>query len=355
LAFKKYVDVFADGYGDDEFGDPGTGLGALSARSGVAGDTIRYTFEVENEGLDNDVYQINASAPAGWTVVFDDGTGLLTPPFDTTVLTPGEIRSYTALVVTPFSAAGGSYDVIVDAVSTGFANRYDSATLRANIVDAQYGADLAVDGNGYGLTGDDGAGGFALKTAQWDTPVTFNTELINTGNQSTAYAVSFSAPPGATVSVWYGGTQYTSPFTTAAVPDGGTTTMTLEVQVASPSRGGDYETILRAVAVNDTLQLDSIRGVLRLVEPGFDLIIAASGDDIYDDTFSGLGGASSNAGERGSVVSFPITIQNESSLPDSFLMDWEQPQGAWTAVLEYDGIDRAFPFTTPVIAPFSEA
>ena len=355
LVFKKFVDVFADGYGDDEFGDPGTGLGALSTRSGVAGDTIRYTFEVENEGLDNDVYQINASAPAGWTVVFDDGTGLLTPPFDTTVLTPGEIRSYTALVVTPFSAAGGSYDVIVDAVSTGFANRYDSATLRANIVDAQYGADLAVDGNGYGLTGDDGAGGFALKTAQWDTPVTFNTELINTGNQSTAYAVSFSAPPGATVSVWYGGTQYTSPFTTAAVPDGGTTTMTLEVQVASPSRGGDYETILKAVAVNDTLQLDSIRGVLRLVEPGFDLIIAASGDDIYDDTFSGLGGASSNAGERGSVVSFPITIQNESSLPDSFLMDWEQPQGGWTAVLEYDGIDRAFPFTTPVIAPFSEA
>jgi uncharacterized repeat protein (TIGR01451 family) len=354
LVVNKFVDLVADGNGADVFGDPGTGLGAYSTVSGVAGDTLRYAFDVENEGVDSDSYELTATAPAGWVVLIDDGTGPQPLPITTSAIAAGEVRSYDVLVVAPTSTSGGGYDVIVDAMSTAFANRFDSATLHATVVDALYGVDMVVDGNGYGVTGDGGAGGFALGAAPWNTTLTYDVEVINTGNQVTAYDVSFSSPPGASVAVWYGGTRYTSSFTTAPIPDGSAATMTLEVLVASPEPGGDYDAIVRAVAVADTLRRDSIRAVLRLLAPRVDMIIASSGDDVYDLTFSGMGGACSGASERGAVVSFPVTLQNESSLADSFTLDWQQPQGGWTAVLEVDGIDMPFPYVTGTLAPFSE-
>jgi hypothetical protein len=146
--------------------------------------------------------------------------------------------------------------------------------------------------------------------------------------------------------VWYNSVRYTAPFTTAVIPDGASATMTLEVQVASPNPGGDYETIVRTAATADPLRLDSIKAVLRLRAPKVDMIIATSGDDVYDLTFSGLGGVSSNAGERGVTVNFPLIVQNESSLADSFTIDWVAPGGGWSAVIEIDGADVYGPVGT---------
>jgi uncharacterized repeat protein (TIGR01451 family) len=354
LVYKKFVDLIAEGDGDDAFGDPGTGAGGYASKGVIAGDTLRYTLEIENEGIDNDAYQLTASAPGGWTVLVDDGSGPQAAPYTTPSMSPDQIRTVTVLVVVPAAASAGGYDIIVDAVSTTQANRFDSVTLHADVVDDIYIADLVVDGNGYGAIGDGGAGGYALKPAPWDSTVTYDLELFNGGNQATSFDVSFVTEPGATVAVWYGGTRYTVPFTTAAVADGGSATMTLEVLVASPEPGGDYETVVRAEATADPNRRDTIRAVLRLNAPRVDAIIATSGDDVYDNTFSGQGGVSSNAGERGVVVNFPVIVQNESSLPDSFVIDWVAPAGGWSAVIEIGGSDQSFPTTTPTIPPFSE-
>ncbi|MCI0451991.1 MAG: hypothetical protein L0Z51_06300, partial [Candidatus Latescibacteria bacterium] len=89
--------------------------------------------------------------------------------------------------------------------------------------------------------------------------------------------------------------------------------------------------------------------------PRVDMIVATSGDDIYGATGTGLGGGSSNAGERGTQVQFPIIVQNESALADSFTLTWTAPAAGWTAVIEIGGVDRAFPVVTPTIAAFSQA
>lgn len=355
LVFKKFVDLFADGNGDDVFGDPDTGLGALSTKSGMAGDTLRYELQVENEGAVGDQYQLTAAVPPGWTAQIDDGTSVHAFPYTTAAVAAGEVKDFTVVVVSPPTAPAGTQDVLVDAVSATQADRFDSATLRATVVDAYYGADLAVNGNGFGVVGDGGSGGFALGEAPWDSALAFDIELINTGDGPTAYTVSFAEQAGLSASIWYGGTRYTAPFTTPVIADGATVSMSLEVEATSPSPGGDYETIVRAAANGDTLKRDTIKALLRLRAPRADIIIAASGDNIYDNTFSGLGGASSNAGEPGAVVSFPLIVQNESSLPDSFELDWVRPQGGWSATIEIDGADRVFPVTTPTFAPNSQA
>jgi uncharacterized repeat protein (TIGR01451 family) len=354
LVYWKFVDLIAGGNGGDVFGDPGTGAGGYAIESGVAGDTLRYALEIENEGADNDTYRLTASAPGGWTVLIDDGSGTQPLPYTTPPMTPGTTGLVTVLVVVPTGAPGGSYDVIVDAASTTQVDRFDSVRLRGDIVDDVYVTDLTVDGNGYGVIGDGGAGGYALKQAPWDSVITYDLEVWNGGNQSTAFDISWVSPPGASVAVWYGGTRYTAPFTTAPVAGGATATVTLEVAVPSPEPGGDYETIVLAEAVADSNRRDSIRAALRLSAPRVDLVIATSGDGVYDDTFSGQGGVSSNVGEQGVVVSFPVVLQNESSLPDSFTFDWVPPAGGWGATIEIDGSDVSFPAATTVVPPFSE-
>ncbi|MFH1754712.1 MAG: hypothetical protein ABIA59_03315, partial [Candidatus Latescibacterota bacterium] len=75
LVYKKFVDLIADGYGSDVFGVPGSGAGGISAKSGVAGDTLIYVVEVENEGLDPDAYDVNVNVPPGWNIWMEDQSG----------------------------------------------------------------------------------------------------------------------------------------------------------------------------------------------------------------------------------------------------------------------------------------
>lgn len=354
LVYRKWVDLFADGDGDDAFGAIGSGAGGFSARSAVAGDTLYYALTVENEGPVADTYTLSASAPSGWTALIDAGAGPQAFPFTTPSVASGTSLGYTVMVVSPPGAGGGSYDVVVDAESDTAGNRFDSARLRANVVDAVYATDLVVEGNGFGVTGGNGAGGFALGTTTWDTPRSFAVELRNPGNQTTAYRIDVATDAGASASVWLNGTQFTAPFTTPGVPDGGSIAMTVDVTVAAPQRGGDYAAILTAAAVGDTLRRDSIEAVARVLEPRVDMIVVTNGDNIYDDTGSGFGGSSTIASELGLTVSFPILVQNEAAIADSFIIDWVPPSGGWRAVLEIGGVDYDFPVTTPAFAPFTQ-
>jgi uncharacterized repeat protein (TIGR01451 family) len=355
LVFRKWIDLIADGNGDDLFGALGSGAGGTSPHSGVAGDTLYYVLTAQNEGPVADSYQLSTAVPAGWSAYIDAGAGWQPFPVTTPVIAIGGALDYDVMVVSPPSAVGGSYDVIVDALSTTQGNRFDSATLRANVVDAIYSTDAVVNGNGFGVTGPNGAGGFAVQATTWGAPLTYDVEVINAGNQATAFDIDFTAAVGAVATVTYGGTLYAGAFTTGPIADGETATMTLEVMVPAPLPGGDYETILTAAAVNDTLQRDSIKAAARVEEPRLDLIIVTNGDDIYDATMSGKGGSSTIAAELGLTVNYPLLVQNESALADSFTFDWVPPGGGWRAVLEMDGVDYEFPVTSPTLSPFSQA
>ncbi len=350
VVFRKYVDLSVDGNGNDQFGAVGTGDGGLSARSGVAGDTLQYNLTVENEGIDNDTYQLSANLPAGWTATIDGSSF----PFTTASFVAGQSRNYVVRVVTPAAAAAGIHDVVVDAVSTTQGSRFDSVTLRAQLSTANVAMDAVIDGNGVGVLGLEGAGGFALKPAPWDSVVTYTIDVFNEGNLPTAFDVSMSPNVALTADLEYLGTIYTGSFTTQVIAAGGSASMVLRQSLASPAPGGDYRTVVRAVAVVDTVQNDSVRGVLRVRAPRVDAIVLTSGDNVYDGTSSGLGGTSSNAGERGALVPFPITIQNEASIADSFVVRWVSPGNGWNAVWEVNGVDRTFPYTTVTLPPFSQ-
>lgn len=101
LLYSMYVDLTADGNGADVFGGLGTGLGAYSAKSGVAGDTLRYQLQVKNEGTVADTYQLSVNAPGGCTVLIDDGPAIQAFPYTTVNIPAGGALSYAVLVIPP--------------------------------------------------------------------------------------------------------------------------------------------------------------------------------------------------------------------------------------------------------------
>ncbi|UCG51978.1 MAG: hypothetical protein JSW58_00025 [Candidatus Latescibacterota bacterium] len=354
LIYRKFVDLAIDGNGDDQFGAIGSGDGGMAQQSGTGGDTFVFDLNVENEGLDSDTYNLTATAPPGWSVQIDPGTGPTGFPYTTNVIASGDAEQFNVIAVPPPGVPTGYYDIVVDAVSTVHGNRFDSVRLGVSVLDTHYGTDLVVDGNGFGVTGDDGDGGFALKIAPWDSTVTYAIELINTGDGPAAFEVSSVSDPGASGTIWYEGTPYTTSFNTQVISPGATATMTLEVTVPTPEPGDDYQTIVRAVALPDTLKKDTIKAILRLRAPRVDMIVGSNGNDIYDDTFSGMGGSSSGSSESGVPIVFPVTLQNESNSSDSFEITWVRPRGGWNAVIVFGGVEYDYPFTTPVLAPYSQ-
>lgn len=354
LIYKMWVDLAVDGNGDDVFGAINTGNGGASVKSGVAGDTLSYDVRVENEGTVADTYRLTSVGPVGWNALVDVG-GVLQPfPYTMPALAAGASTTYRVVVISPVAAANGTYDVILNAQSTAQASRVDSARLRAEIVSGVFGADLVVNGNGVGVIGDNGAGGFALVTSPWDTAVPYTVALRNAGNAASTYTIAWTSDAGLTASVVYNATTYATTFTTASIPAGATVTMTLNLSVASPNMGGDYTHVLTATSTANSTKRDSIKSILRLLAPRVDMMVATSGDNVYGAAGTGAGGGSSNAGERGTTVQFPIILQNESALADSFTLTWTAPAAGWTATINIAGVDRNFPVVTPRVDAFSQ-
>ena len=351
LIYRKHVDLIVDGDGDDVFGNSGTGAGGTSVSSGVAGETVSYLLDIENEGLDVDSYIVSASSPAGWNVVIRYGGADYSSPWTTPPIGPGTSIAAEVLITIPAGEPIGSYATIVDAVSASFGNRFDSVTLGTYVVLADFMPDLVIDGDGTGVIDPAGGGGYSTGSVFPGGTVDYAIELINAGAMQDDFTISFSSDAGVSAVVIDGGTTHTGSFTTGPVAPGDSRTYTLRVTAGAATLGGDYDAVLYAVSSGDPLGRDGVTATTSVLAPKLDLVINGSGDGIYDPTGSGLGGTSTLSGLRGTTVYFPVTVQNEGGVADAFRFSWTRPAGGWSAVINDGTIDHPLPWTSPVFAP----
>ncbi|MBN1164408.1 MAG: hypothetical protein JXB45_07500, partial [Candidatus Krumholzibacteriota bacterium] len=354
VVYKKFVDLAVDGQGNDLFGDLLSGNGGTSTQSGEAGETVSYLIDIENEGLDIDSYTISVSPSAGWAAVINYGGADYSFPWTTPSIPAGSVITATVrLTIPPGEPVGGSA-AIVDAVSVSFGNRFDSVRLNTNVVPSDHLADLAIDSNGFGVIDAEGGGGVSFREVDPDVTVDYSVEILNSGLVADSFTIWFAPAPALGAVMLEGGTTHTGMFTTAAIDPGGTLDYTLRVTVPPAIGGGDYESFVYAKSVTDTLRKDGVRAVTRVDAPRLDMIICGNGDNIYDPTGAGLGGSSTIAGQRSITVYYPVVIQNEGGVVDSFSLDWTGPGNGWSAVINDGSSDHPFPWTTPSFEPFSQ-
>ncbi|MBD3179634.1 MAG: hypothetical protein GF417_08485, partial [Candidatus Latescibacteria bacterium] len=354
LIYRRFVDLAVDLDGDDEFGVPGSGDGGYSLLSGEAGETLTYNLTVENEGLDADSYTLTSSTPPGWAIVINYGGTDRALPWTTPVLSPGEVLNAEVRVTVPAGESVGSYSTILDAVSTSHGNRYDSVELGSSVVPADYLADLAVDGDGSGVIGHGGGGGYSLREVFPDTTVIYSLELVNGGAEADSFRVWFRSSSPLSSVIVLGGDRHSGQFRIGPVPPMGARAFQLEVTVPAGTGGGDFDNMVFCQSLSDTLKKDGVTAVSRVLAPSVDATICGSGEDIIDQSGSGLGGSGTVAGMRSSTVHFPVEIQNQAGIPDSFVLDWTPPGPGWSAVINDGTSDHAFPWATPAFQPFGE-
>ena len=354
LVFKRWVDLAVDGNGDDLFGDAGTGAGGSSIKSAKRGETLSYTIDIENEGLDSDSYRLTAAPPAGWSASIRYNGTTYAFPWNSPVIPAGSKIQAEVLVTIPPGAAVNGYSTVVDAVSRNFANRYDSVRLGTNVVPADFLADLVIDSNGFGVIDPAGGGGISYREANPSSQVTYALEVFNAGAQADSFRIHWTAATPLTAAVLDGAVVHTRAFSTGLVASGSSAPYTVRVTVPASLLGGDYTNLVYAKSLTDTLKKDAVRAITRVRAPKVDIIICGSGDDIIDATGAGLGGSISVAGGPGTTISFPFVLQNEGAVADSFTLSWVSPGAGWIARVNDGAVDHALPWRTPQMAPFSE-
>lgn len=354
LVYKKFVDLAVDGNGDDVFGNVGTGDGGSSIQSSQAGQTATYLLDVENEGLDSDSYNLSVTPPAGWTVTVDYSGSSHSLPWRTPTIPAGSKIQANVVVHVPSGQAVGGYATILNAVSASYSNRYDSVRLTTNVVPAAHLTDLAIDANGFGVIDPSGGGGISYKETDPGTQVDYAISLLNAGSRADSFRVWFTQPAPLTAVMIDGARTRTGAFKTGSIGPGGSSPFTLRVTAPAATVGGDYTGYVFARSLTDTLRKDGVRAVTRVKAPKLDMIICGSGDDIIDATGAGLGGSGLLAGMRSATVAYPIIVQNEGGVVDSFTISWTSPGTGWTARVNDGTADHTFPWTTPSFAPFSQ-
>jgi len=355
LQTAGWVDLIVDGDGNDLFGAPGTGSGGISLQSTEADMSVSYILEIENEGLAGDSFVLSGAPPAGWSLVLRYGGTDYTLPWTTPVVPAGSTIAAEVILTVPPGEPLGGYQSVIDAVSISAGDRYDSVTLGTNIVPAPYQPDLVIEGDGRGIIDQEGAeGGSAALSASPDTTVEYTVELVNFGTEDDTFRIWWTADAPLAAVVDDGGTIHTGLFSTVVIPMGGSMFLTLRVTVPLSLTGGIYETFLFSQSVSDSLKQDGVTAETTVLAPAVDMIISGSGDGIVDPTGQGLGGSATAVGVPGQTVFFPIVIQNEGTVADSFRLTWTRPANRWTAVIT-DGVNSyPLPWTTPVMAPGEE-
>jgi len=111
------------------------------AQTANPGQVVYFPIDVKNEGANPDVYNLTASLPTGWTVVFypdADCDGMMDSPTpapvtNTGLINPGETKCFIAAVQVPAGAAPGANPVSFTATSTTVPTVTDTITTTVTV------------------------------------------------------------------------------------------------------------------------------------------------------------------------------------------------------------------------------
>ena len=110
-------------------GTPGLGDGGFSNRGTLAGQTIAFSVELQNQGPFDESYTVSWGGPAGWTETFD-GAG---QPYVTAVIPAGGSATYSFEATVPMAEIPGDFDYIIDIVSNDDPLNTESVTARVTV------------------------------------------------------------------------------------------------------------------------------------------------------------------------------------------------------------------------------
>jgi uncharacterized repeat protein (TIGR01451 family) len=122
-------------------GDNNAGNDNPPAQSANPGQVVYFPIDVYNAGQNADVYNLTASLPTGWTVVFYPDAicdGMMDSPApapvtNTGLVNPGETKCFIAAVQVPAGAAPGSNPVSFTATSTTVPTVTDTITTTVTV------------------------------------------------------------------------------------------------------------------------------------------------------------------------------------------------------------------------------
>ncbi len=267
------ADLIIEGNGDNIYGGLSSGAGGTANKLTDPGTTPTFAIILQNEDTADDTFQFSASAPVGWSITLNDGTGSHPLPWTTGTITAGGSANYTLEVSVPPAAPPGAYDVTLDVQSTDPGKTYKVDSVKATVtVTGVPHADLIIDGNGdsiYGAIGS-GAGGLSQKGASPSDTLQFQITLQNEdipqfpGPMFDFFNFTYSAPSGWRVTLNGNNLPWTPPF---PIPRGGSQNFTLEVVVPQGVATGIYDVILNVQDTDNPTKVDSVTARISLVNP----------------------------------------------------------------------------------------
>jgi uncharacterized repeat protein (TIGR01451 family) len=346
---QPHADLIINGNGDDVYGPLGSGAGGEATLQGFAGTSVQFTIVLENEDSEEDNFTISWNTPPGWTVTLDGNNS----PFTTPQPIPANgSATYTLQVTIPADAKGGTTSIIIDAQSQNHPDtKVDS--VKANVVVPR--ADLIIEGNGddvYGSLGS-GAGGSTTRMVAPGDRIFLDLVLQNEDVDADSFRISWNTPQGWDIMV-EGNHSPWQP--TPQISAGGSANYNISVEVPNDAAVGSYEVILDCQSLSKPEKVDSVKITFQVTNIQTDLIIDNNGDNAYDPSGGGQGGSSQKDGSPGTYVSFPVTLQNESSTDASFQLSLSgfPPSTDWQVFIN-DGTDHqlyppASTWTTPTIS-----
>ncbi len=235
VSYPRVVDALIDGNGDGLFGTPGLGGGGSSSQSTIAGRTINFTVELQNQGSAAEAYIVDWNVFAGWIASFDGQAR----PCTTAAVPAGASGLYTFEVVIPVSASLGDCAYTVDVVSVTDPGNVESVTANIHI-NPPPRVDLVIDGKGALDTAPAGSGegGRTIVFGAPDSLVTATLEVFNRGGAADSFRIAWEVPagwPAGSVLLSNGGIDYGSPFVTPVIDPGNSLVFTVKIAIPAPA------------------------------------------------------------------------------------------------------------------------
>ncbi|MCU0799008.1 MAG: hypothetical protein MUC62_04995 [Candidatus Thermoplasmatota archaeon] len=270
------------------------------------GGSTTYTFNVKNEGNDQDGYNLQAiTIPTGWVASIDFNSGKFAP---TTT------KQAKLTVQSPSGAKALTYQFQVKATSITDADTSATMTISA-VVNQTYGCLISSDG---------------VKTVDIITQsvVAFNVKVTNMGNGEDRYNLELYVPPASTSKGWSGGLSASQ--TIKLQPDG-SQNITLSIftpsKSSNPAKGSVADFFVNATSVGDT-------SLMRQVKVSCSVLA-------YYDVGMANTGASTKTVDPDATVTFTFEVSNKGNDQDTFDINAAFPEGFRDSSIEPSTITLA--------------